>query len=761
MRRFLALVFVAILAIAAGVAVAQELDPAQMRTQLVDSERGIDRIGREAGSLKLNDVGIQRLNGHAMQLKGEIERLRAQASEHAEAQRGLLEALGKPAEGQAEAADVASQRKALTEAVADADGWVHQSDLILAKVEQVLDRLSTKRIEALARTLAEAKPVPVDPRNWLRAIAEVDQILSITRLSLQVWIQRLWDEPAVRKAAGFVVLLAGAGFAVGLGLSRGMARAAAPLGLVWGQEPAPEAAVTRMVGGLLAWGGRVAPWLAAGVLAYRGLPDEALLPNAIARALGGGVVLAVTVFVGLRWLLRLMLAVEHPRWRVAALDDARAAGMAGTLTMLAVLVAIDWGVVRAASQFEYVDAFVALWALLATAAIAWRMILLRRQPGWSGGHGWYLLRSIAVIGAVVAVPLAAIGLSTLAQYLSLGMIGSGLVLSAAAAARHAVREGLPRVLTPGSRLGERILNGLALGPDVLRLVEFWLSLALELLILAVTLVGLLLVWGATPDDIVVFWTRLLEGVKIGSYTFSLADVLLASLVFFAAVSITRYFQRVLDTRIFPRTTLDVGVRHSLRSGLGYVGLVVAATMSVSTLGLNISNLAFVAGALTVGIGFGLQNIVNNFVSGLILLVERPIKQGDWVVVGPNQGIVKRINVRATEIETFSRSTILVPNAEFLQTHVVNWTHKDTSARVDVTLTIPHFRGDAASLREMLLACVKARTDVLAHPPPVVLLKDLTADTYVFDVFCFTAEALRRGFIASELRFAIDAALRAR
>ncbi|MBL8699211.1 MAG: mechanosensitive ion channel [Alphaproteobacteria bacterium] len=759
--RLLSLLFGALLLVLAGAAGAQDLDPAHVRAQLVEHERGIDRLGREIGSLKLTESGIQRLNAQALQVKGEVERLRSAAGTRADEQRGLLEALGKPTEGQAEAADVAQQRKALADAVAEADGWVHQGDLILAKVEQVLDRLSTKRIEALARTLSEVKPIPVDPRNWLRALSELGQILDITRVSVHVWILRNIDEPGVRGAAGFVLLLAVVGIAIGLVAARGLARAAAPLGLAWGAEPAPEAAATRMLAALVAWIGRVAPWAIGGVLAYRGLPDEALLPNAVARAIGGGAVLGVAVFFGLYWLIRLTLAVERPAWRVPALDDARAQALRRALIGLAAIVAVDWGVVRAASSFEYVDAFIALWGLLATAAIAWSVVMLRRRSGWSGGHGWTLLRSLAALAAMLAVPVAAVGFSTLAQYLALGVVGSGAVLGAASAARHAVREGLPRVLTPGSRIGDRILSGLALGPDVLRLVEFWLSLALELVIVALIVVGLLLVWGATPDDIVVFWARLLEGVRIGSYTFSLADLLLSSVVFFAAVSITRYLQRVLDTRVFPRTTLDVGVRHSLRSGLGYVGLVVAATMAVSTLGLNISNLAFVAGALTVGIGFGLQNIVNNFVSGLILLVERPIKQGDWVVVGANQGIVKRINVRATEIETFSRSTILVPNAEFLQTHVVNWTHKDTSARVDVTITIPQYRGDAASLREMLLGCVRQRSDVLAHPPPIVLLKDLTADAYVFDVFCFTSEALRRGFIASELRFAIDAALRAR
>ena len=138
---------------------------------------------------------------------------------------------------------------------------------------------------------------------------------------------------------------------------------------------------------------------------------------------------------------------------------------------------------------------------------------------------------------------------------------------------------------------------------------------------------------------------------------------------------------MLDQRILRRARVDSGTRNSLRTGTGYVGVVVAILVGLLGMGIDLSKLALIAGALSIGLGFGLQTIANNFVSGLILLIERPVKVGDWVAVGTNEGIVKRISVRATEIETFQRSSVLVPNSELISQAVVNWTFKDHTGRL--------------------------------------------------------------------------------
>lgn len=147
------------------------------------------------------------------------------------------------------------------------------------------------------------------------------------------------------------------------------------------------------------------------------------------------------------------------------------------------------------------------------------------------------------------------------------------------------------------------------------------------------------------------------------------------------------FQRVLADRILPQTQLERGIQHFVAVGFGYVGIVIAAMLGITTLRVDHSNLAIIAGALPVGIGFSLQNIVKNFVPGIILLIERPIKVGDWVVVGGNEGLVRRISVRATEIQTFQRAAVILQNAEFLSNSLTNWTHQDRNGRIEIIVGV--------------------------------------------------------------------------
>ncbi len=135
--------------------------------------------------------------------------------------------------------------------------------------------------------------------------------------------------------------------------------------------------------------------------------------------------------------------------------------------------------------------------------------------------------------------------------------------------------------------------------------------------------------------------------------------------------------------------MKIGVQHSITAGIGYAGIILAVSLSIAVLGADMANIALIAGALSVGIGFGLQNVVNNFVSGLILLFERPITVGDWVIVGANEGFVKDIHIRATELETFQRASVIIPNADLLSTAVTNWTHKDSWGRIEIRVGIAY------------------------------------------------------------------------
>src|SRR6185369_12912931 len=174
------------------------------------------------------------------------------------------------------------------------------------------------------------------------------------------------------------------------------------------------------------------------------------------------------------------------------------------------------------------------------------------------------------------------------------------------------------------------------------------------------------------------------------------------------VRVLRYW---LADHYLPTTSLDPGMRASTVSLFGYAGVVIAVSLALSAMGIGLERIAWVASALSVGIGFGLQAVVQNFVSGLILLAERPVKVGDWVSLGGVEGDIRRINVRATEIQMGDRSTVIVPNSEFITKVVRNVTLADPLGLVQLKLPVP-LGSDAQQVRELLLAAFEGHGDLL-------------------------------------------------
>ena len=241
--------------------------------------------------------------------------------------------------------------------------------------------------------------------------------------------------------------------------------------------------------------------------------------------------------------------------------------------------------------------------------------------------------------------------------------------------------------------------------------------------------------------------------KIGNITISPSAILGAIAVLIVGIVATRALKRWLEERFLPETNLDVGVRSSIGTGAGYVGVILAALIALSYVGLNLQNVAIVAGALSVGIGFGLQSIINNFVSGLILLVERPIKVGDRIEVGTRMGVVKRINVRATEIATYDNLSVIVPNADLISGQVVNWMHGSYSARLSVPVGTS-YDADPDQVIKILLDIVAHHPRALKSPEPFAILGNFGADALEFTVFFHVAHIGIDAGAANEVRLEI-------
>jgi small-conductance mechanosensitive channel len=354
--------------------------------------------------------------------------------------------------------------------------------------------------------------------------------------------------------------------------------------------------------------------------------------------------------------------------------------------------------------------------------------------------------------AIAIVAAALTGYVALARFMAQQILLTGIVVLLMwlgyLAIRALTREPPHRTRPVGDMLEHRFGIDGPRRHQLARLTEIALTLALAICALPF----LMLQWGFSGADIRDWLTALLFGIEIGQFRISLVRILGGIALFIALLFATRMIQRFLRERVMATST-DASIANSIETVVGYAGMAIAGLVAMSYAGLDITNFAIVAGALSVGIGFGLQSIFNNFVSGLILLVERPIKVGDRLVVGDQQGLVRRISVRATEIETFDRASLLVPNSELITGRVLNWTHRDSTAAFNIKVGTS-YKADPEQVIATLIKCAEDHPQVLSTPAPSAVLEAFGDSALLFNLRVSLPDVGNHVAVQSDLRVAV-------
>jgi potassium efflux system protein len=451
-------------------------------------------------------------------------------------------------------------------------------------------------------------------------------------------------------------------------------------------------------------------------------------------------------------------APRMPHWRLISVSDRTARRICGLLLALAVVYGVTtllYTVTRVVQAPFAVTIAVALPSSLLVAGIIVAILLTPLE----GQHQDQSLspRLIAVLRFPVWIAVVAIIISALAGYLALArflaqqLVVTGSIMAFAYLLLLWV-DGLVQGLSDDRTATGRWLKESFGKHQRHEQLALPISLLLKAIVIILSVPLILLQWGYSWPEVYDWYTQLFFGFRVGNTQVSIAVLLASVMVFGLAYGATRLFQGWLDERVLKAAGISGGIRDSIRVGMGYGGVVLATLVAFSYAGFDLSNLAILAGAFSVGIGFGLQSIVNNFVSGLILLAERPIKIGDLVVVGGEEGYVRKISVRSTEVETFERASVLVPNSYFITEKVKNWTLRDNRRRIAIPVKVA-IGSDPREVKSILLKVAQDHPSVLTLPAPSFDFEDFGVDGLTFKLYAFV-DLRAGGNVAADLRIAI-------
>lgn len=703
--------------------------PADVESVLSDARKQIDQILERLDDDDSDDAQLTRWRADVLEIQSRAEGLAETLTPQLAGVTARLTELGTPPEGSSETPDVAAQRKQLQRDNKTLDSQVKLARLLAVEAAQTAEQISTMRRTQFQARLGERRDSILGKSFWTELKGDLPR--DSRRLGQLVG--------ELREATSSTPILAWIGLAIVAGITVVLGMACSRLLLRLTATRVPPGRLRRS---FLAFGIVMLATAMPGIIAaliYTGLNWNDALSDDTGKLLSS--LAAVVAFGGcVTGLGHALLSPERPSWRLLSIPDDIAHGLRHMPTLLGIWVVLTWLgdelpiLLNASLTTTIVITSLATLALAATLAWGLRRTTSSRKPVPHEIEEspppprplW-----LSVLRNMMWVVLACCVISALAGYVAFGSFIVKQVLWVLAILCFAyllsvlITDGFSTLLAPPAdnenesraRLHSQIAVVLAgVGRVTVALVAATLLLA---------------PFGEGPSDLLHRMSQLLGGLQIGEIHLRPGALMRGFLVLAFGLIGVRLLKRWLADRYLPTTELDPGMQLSAATLFGYAGVVLAIALSLSALGLGLERVAWIASALSVGIGFGLQAVVQNFVSGLILLAERPVKVGDWVSLGGIEGDIARINVRATEIQMADRSTVIVPNSEFITKTVRNVTHSNPLGLVQVKLPMP-LETDAQQLRELLRDAFTDNEGIMETPAPEVYLEGIENGHLMFN-----------------------------
>lgn len=704
-------------------------------------ERTAEKVEALSVDPQASEAALDDARETIVEWRGQLEQGQDVNADRIATLRNQIEALGPaPAEGETEDGDVAARREELNAQLSTAQAPRLAATEAVSRANSIISQIDEVIRERQALALARQTPSPLLPASWAAAVA--DGFGLIEGVASEVSVQN--TSPEVLSDVRPRLPIAGAYLLAALLLLT--------FGRRWidnlpSRLSARASSYSRAVMAFVVSLGQIAVPMVGVNLAIRAIQATGLPGPWTTPFLEALPVAAVILFGGI-WLARALFPREAIAYTSLQMGEAARVSAGRMVKTLAALLSVHHILTRAVLPLsglyeqgdaqvgrvplQFSDAAAGVWHVVMVVLAGLAMVklgnTLRRLTRdavtqdlsyrhWIVAWAGELTRIVPIL-ALVAMAAGYINLGNLLVWpwlLSLGLVGLLILL----------QDFIADVFNMLQRGAEGARDGLA---------PLLIGFALVILSVPVFMV----IWGASAQELGEYWVRFRAGVSLGGITLSPGAIITFLIVFFIGYFVTRTIQGAFRNSILPKTKLDAGGQNAVVSGLGYVGIVLAAMLAITSAGIDLSSLAIVAGALSVGIGFGLQNIVSNFVSGIILLIERPVSVGDWISAGGQQGIVKRISVRSTQVETFDKTEVIVPNSDLISQPVTNWTRHNKVGRIIVPVGVA-YGSDTRKVERILREIIEDQPMVAIDPPPAVLFRGLGADSLDFEIRAILAD----------------------